>query len=46
MGEGAESFGIIERYEPYEISWDAEPIVEVMMKAINENYSLSSITPP
>jgi endoglucanase len=45
-GAGSEKFGLIDREEPIELMPGAEPIIEVMMKAVNEDYPLSSITPP
>jgi aryl-phospho-beta-D-glucosidase BglC (GH1 family) len=46
IGEGSEKFALIDRYYPYELVRDAAPIMEAMMRAVNEDYLLSDITPP
>ena len=43
---GSEAFGLFSRVSPHGLLADAQDIITVMMKAVNDNYSLSSITPP
>jgi endoglucanase len=43
---GSEAFGLFSRVSPHVLLADAQDIITVMMKAVNDNYSLSSITPP
>jgi len=43
---GSEGFGLFNRISPSSPVTDAEEIIGVMMKAVNEDYSLADITPP
>jgi endoglucanase len=43
---GSEAFGLFSRVSPHGLLTDAQDILSVMMKAVNDDYSLSTITPP
>ena len=43
---GSEGFGLFSRRSPYDLLSDAEDIIAIMMKAVNEDYPLSEVTPP
>jgi endoglucanase len=45
-GEGSEKFGLIDRRKPHGLMHDAKPILDAMMKAVNEDYLLSDIVAP
>jgi endoglucanase len=46
FGYGPEKFGLINRDDGASADEDSDEILAVMMKAVNENYPLSSITAP
>ncbi|MDR0455491.1 MAG: glycoside hydrolase family 5 protein [Treponema sp.] len=45
-GNGSEAFGLFNRASPHALLTDSADIIAVMMKAVNDTYALSSITPP
>jgi endoglucanase len=46
FGSGSEKFGLLKRSDGSAYDASAQEILDVMMKAVNENYSLDSITAP
>jgi hypothetical protein len=46
FGSGSEKFGLLRRSDGSAYDSSASQILAVMMKAVNEDYALESITPP
>jgi aryl-phospho-beta-D-glucosidase BglC (GH1 family) len=46
FGSGSEKFGLLKRSDGSAYDSDAKQILDVMMKAVNQDYTLESITPP
>jgi aryl-phospho-beta-D-glucosidase BglC (GH1 family) len=43
---GSEGFGLFNRSSPPALLSDAADIIAIMMRAVNDNYPLSEVTPP
>jgi hypothetical protein len=46
FGSGSEKFGLLRRSNGSAYDTDAQQILDVMMKAVNQDYLISTITPP